>query len=92
MKELGEHAQEGTGLGLPLVKMLVEKHGGALTVTSAPGEGTIASFTIPGWRIEASTRCASALTSFLTVSVSQAFRAGQPVTQVTQSIFTNIYG
>jgi signal transduction histidine kinase len=49
------HAQEGTGLGLPLVKMLVEKHGGAFTVTSALGEGTVASFTIPDWRIEAST-------------------------------------
>jgi signal transduction histidine kinase len=45
------HAREGTGLGLPLAKMLVEKHGGTLTVTSALGEGTTVDVAIPGWRI-----------------------------------------
>jgi signal transduction histidine kinase len=45
------HAHEGTGLGLPLAKMLVEKHGGTLTVTSALGEGTTVDVAIPGWRI-----------------------------------------
>src|SRR5580704_18143215 len=44
-------AQEGTGLGLPLAKMMVEKHGGALSLTSVPGEGTTVCVTIPGWRI-----------------------------------------
>jgi signal transduction histidine kinase len=51
------HAHEGTGLGLPIVKMLIEKHGGTFALTSAPGEGTTASCTIPGWRLAASTAC-----------------------------------
>ena len=41
---------EGTGLGLPLVKALVESHGGLLEIDSALGRGTTVSFTIPGWR------------------------------------------
>jgi signal transduction histidine kinase len=44
-------AHEGTGLGLPLAKMLVEKHGGTLTVTSLLGEGTTICIAMPGWRI-----------------------------------------
>lgn len=31
----------GAGLGLPLVKDIVEKHGGSIEVKSAPGEGTV---------------------------------------------------
>jgi signal transduction histidine kinase len=41
---------EGTGLGLPLAKMLVEKHGGTLSLTSAPDLGTTAGITLPEWR------------------------------------------
>jgi signal transduction histidine kinase len=41
---------EGTGLGLPLAKMLVEKHGGRLHIESAPGQGTRVTFTVPAWR------------------------------------------
>ncbi|MGB0681561.1 MAG: PAS domain-containing sensor histidine kinase [Magnetovibrionaceae bacterium] len=38
---------EGTGLGLPLSKALVELHGGRLSVRSKPGEGTCISVWLP---------------------------------------------
>ncbi len=33
-------AQEGSGLGLPLAKRIIDLHGGAISVKSAPGEGS----------------------------------------------------
>ena len=38
---------EGTGLGLPLVKKMVEMHGGYVYLKSALGEGTEVIFLIP---------------------------------------------
>ncbi|MEJ8311055.1 sensor histidine kinase [Agrobacterium larrymoorei] len=38
---------EGTGLGLSLVKGLVELHGGSLVITSKPGEGTVVTILMP---------------------------------------------
>jgi len=44
-------AQEGTGLGLPLVKLITEKHGGTLNIASILGVGTTVRVTLPGWRL-----------------------------------------
>jgi len=44
-------SEEGTGLGLPLTKALVELHGGTFGLESEVGKGTIATVTIPAERI-----------------------------------------
>jgi two-component system, cell cycle sensor histidine kinase PleC len=41
-------ASDGTGLGLPLSRKLVERHGGSLTLLSRVGEGTSARISLPG--------------------------------------------
>ncbi|HZT88573.1 MAG TPA: ATP-binding protein [Stellaceae bacterium] len=38
---------EGTGLGLPLAKALVELHGGQIAIDSMPGKGTSVRITLP---------------------------------------------
>ncbi|MDH5410252.1 MAG: ATP-binding protein [Alphaproteobacteria bacterium] len=44
-------AHDGTGLGLPLVKALVELHGGQFTLTSEIGKGTIGTAIFPKSRV-----------------------------------------
>jgi len=41
---------EGSGLGLPLAKALIELHGGSLELTSEIGRGTIVTVRLPAWR------------------------------------------
>jgi signal transduction histidine kinase len=43
--------QQGTGLGLALVRTLSQLHGGALDVDTAPGEGTTATCILPADRV-----------------------------------------
>lgn len=40
--------RSGTGLGLATVKKIVEEHGGAIMIGSAPGEGTTVTIRLPG--------------------------------------------
>ncbi|MGF1592358.1 MAG: ATP-binding protein [Kiloniellaceae bacterium] len=42
---------EGTGLGLPLVRSLIEQHGGRILLESAPGEGTCVRVRFPAERL-----------------------------------------
>ena len=44
----GQRNAEGSGLGLPLVRQLVELHGGRIAVSSRIGEGSSFTFNIPG--------------------------------------------
>ena len=44
--------QQGTGLGLPLAKAMVELHGGVFKLESNLGVGTVVKFTIPATRVK----------------------------------------
>lgn len=49
---------EGTGLGLPIAKSLVELHGGKLAIESAAGEGTTVKVILPPARVIAKSAAA----------------------------------
>ncbi|MGH2558164.1 MAG: ATP-binding protein [Thermomicrobiales bacterium] len=46
-KRRGDETREGSGLGLHLVKQLVEAQDGRITIESIPGQGTTVRFTLP---------------------------------------------
>lgn len=41
------YAVEGTGMGLPIAKAIVEAHGGTISLTSQRGQGSVFSITLP---------------------------------------------
>ena len=45
----GANVPEGSGLGLALVKRMIDLHGGALEIESALGQGTTATLVFPPW-------------------------------------------
>src|SRR5215475_10173289 len=47
---------QGTGMGLPIARAIVEAHGGSINVTSQPGRGSVFSFTLPVARGAGETR------------------------------------
>ena len=48
--ESGDRNLEGAGLGLPLVKLLIDLHDGDLAIQSTPGEGTTVTVHLPAAR------------------------------------------
>jgi two-component system, OmpR family, sensor histidine kinase KdpD len=41
------YSVDGTGMGLPIAKAIVEAHGGTMNLTSQRGQGSVFSFTLP---------------------------------------------
>ncbi|MGA8765418.1 MAG: ATP-binding protein [Candidatus Acidiferrales bacterium] len=48
------YSVEGTGMGLPIAKAIVEAHGGSISLTSQRGHGSVFSFTLPAERSRSS--------------------------------------
>ncbi len=46
-RQAGPHLFDGVGLGLPLVKQVVEQHGGTIEVDSIEGQGSTFVMSLP---------------------------------------------
>jgi PAS domain S-box-containing protein len=51
VESAANRTHEGTGLGLPLAKALIELHGGSLVIASTPGDGTLVRIVLPSARV-----------------------------------------
>lgn len=47
LPEAVERRQEGTGIGLAIVKRIIEEHGGEISIMDNEGQGTVFHFTLP---------------------------------------------
>jgi len=47
---------QGTGMGLPIARAIVEAHGGSISVTSQPKHGSVFTFTLPIARVASEVR------------------------------------
>jgi signal transduction histidine kinase len=50
----------GTGLGLPLAKAMLELHGGVMEISSSPGDGTLITLSFPAYRVSIGRKAAAA--------------------------------
>ncbi len=57
--DVSSSADRGAGLGLPIVKGLIEAHGGAVTLVSQPGAGAAFTIFLPSSRVAATGRDAA---------------------------------
>jgi len=55
-----KRAKGGTGLGLPIAYRIIEEHGGKISVSSRPGEGTVFTIRIPAGKAAADKRLEAA--------------------------------
>jgi signal transduction histidine kinase len=44
--------EKGSGLGLPIVKSIIEAHQGGLSISSGPGTGTTITITLPALELQ----------------------------------------
>lgn len=67
-----DRKHQGTGLGLPIAKSLVEMHGGKFEIKSAPGKGTMVSLRLPEDRVVKATQKRSQQREMLTDALGDA--------------------